>query len=132
MSESHIYNRVLNRAKSAIRDNDRLREVLIDVGEKLVKVGDETSESKSFVKLIKMLIRMVSSHISGSYRSFSPGTLLMAVFSLIYFITPLDLIPDFIPALGFTDDLAVTVMIMRRFTEDIDKYRDWEQSQLSQ
>ena len=132
MAESLLYNRVLNRAKSAIQDNDRLRELLIGVGEKLVNVGDGTGESQSFVKLIKMLIRMISSHISGAYRSFSPLTLLMTVFSLIYFITPLDLIPDFVPALGFTDDLAVTVMIMKRFTEDIDKYREWEQSHLSQ
>jgi uncharacterized membrane protein YkvA (DUF1232 family) len=123
---------VLDRAKSAVQDNDRLRELLIDVGEKLVKVGDGTGESKNFVKLLKMLIRMVSSHISGAYRSFSPMTLLMTAFCLIYFMTPLDLIPDFVPALGFTDDLAVTVMIMKRFTEDIDKYREWEQSHLSQ
>jgi uncharacterized membrane protein YkvA (DUF1232 family) len=132
MSESRIYNRVLNRAKSAVRDNGRLREVLIEVGEKLVKVGDKTGESESFVKLIKMLIRMLSNHISGAYRSFSPLTLVMTVFSLIYFITPLDLIPDFIPALGFTDDLAVIVMVMRRFTEDLDRYREWERSHLSQ
>jgi len=37
------------------------------------------------------------------------GTLLAA---LVYFITPADMIPDFIAGLGFTDDAAVLAMTM--------------------
>ncbi len=132
MEGSKVYERVLDRAKSVVQDNERLNSLLIGVGEKLTKVGDGTDESKSFVKLLKMLVRMVSAHIDGSYRSFSPITLILLAFALIYFITPIDLIPDFFPILGFTDDLAVTVMIGQRISEDIDKFRAWEQSDFSQ
>ena len=37
----------------------------------------------------------------------------MIVGALGYFILPVDLIPDFIPALGFTDDAAVLLYLVR-------------------
>jgi len=53
----------------------------------------------------------------------------MVVFGLVYFVMPVDMIPDLLPAMGFTDDLAVLLMIFKRFSTDIDRFRQWEQSQ---
>ncbi len=39
--------------------------------------------------------------------------------ALGYFILPVDLIPDFIPALGFTDDLAALMLAFKAITESI-------------
>ena len=132
MEDKRVYHRILNRAKVAVKDNDRLRGLLLNVGDKLSKVGDESEEGKGFLKLLKLLVRMVRAHLNGSYRSFSPVTLLMFVFALVYFITPIDLIPDFVPVLGFTDDVTVAFMIMKRFSSDIDKYREWEETGIVQ
>jgi len=126
MEERRVYHRILDRARGIVKDNDRLRGLLVGVGEKLAKVGDGSDESHGFVGQLKLLIRMVRAHISGAYRAFAPMTLVMFAFALIYFITPIDLIPDFVPALGFTDDIAVALMIMRRFSGDIDEYKQWE------
>ncbi len=127
MEDRRIYHRILDRAIGMVKDNDRLKNLLKNVGEKLSKMGDGSIESSSFVKQLKLLIRMVRAHINGAYRAFAPMTLIMFSFALIYFITPIDLIPDFIPALGFTDDIAVALMIMRRFSRDIEEYKQWEE-----
>jgi len=127
MGERRVYHRILDRARGIVKDNDRLRGLLVGVGEKLAKVGDGSDESRGFVGQLKLLVRMVRAHISGAYRAFAPMTLVMFAFALIYFITPIDLIPDFVPALGFTDDIAVALMIMRRFSGDIDEYKQWEE-----
>jgi len=132
MSDSKVFERIVERTKSLVHDNERLNGLLVGVGEKLTKVGDGSEESKSFVKLLKMLVRMVNAHLNGTYRSFSPMTLLYLAFALVYFVTPIDLIPDFFPILGFTDDLAVTVSIGQRISEDIASFKEWEQSELSQ
>ncbi len=115
-----------------VNDNDRLRNLVVNAGERLSKIGDDSEEGEGFLKHVKLLIRMIRAHINGTYCAFSPLTLVLFVFALLYFITPIDLIPDFIPALGFTDDLAVALMVFKRCSADIQKYRKWEEAELSQ
>jgi len=126
MEKRTIYHRILDRAKSMIKDNDRLKNLITNVGKKLSTVGDGSQTSRGFAAQLKLLVRMIRAHISGAYRAFAPMTLVMFAFALIYFITPIDLIPDFVPALGFTDDIAVALMIMRQFSSDIEEYKQWE------
>ena len=127
MEDRRIYHRILDRAKGMVKDNDRLKNLLLNVGKKLSNIGNGSDESRGFVGQLKLLIRMIRAHINGAYRAFAPMTLIMFAFALIYFITPIDLIPDFVPALGFTDDIAVALMIMRRFSGDIEEYKQWEE-----
>ena len=127
MEDRRLYHRILDRAKGIVKNNDRLKSLLISVAEKLSKIGDKSDESRGFVAQLKLLIRMIRAHLNGAYRAFAPMTLIMFAFALVYFITPIDLIPDFVPVLGFTDDIAVALMIMRRFSEDIAEYRQWEE-----
>ena len=50
------------------------------------------------------------------------------VAGLIYFIYPVDLIPDFIPVSGLIDDVAFIAWIYDYIKEDIDKFLEWEKS----
>ena len=43
----------------------------------------------------------------GEYRAISPQALVAVVAGLLYFLSPIDAIPDWLPGLGFVDDLAV-------------------------
>jgi len=45
---------------------------------------------------------------------------------LLYFIMPMDLIPDFIPVVGYLDDLAVLTTIMTTLKDEIEVYRAWK------
>ena len=47
---------------------------------------------------------------------------------LLYFILPADLILDFIPLVGYLDDLAVLTTIMASLKGEIDKYRSWKET----
>ena len=132
MSKREIYHRILDRAKAMVEDNERLRTLLIKVGDKLSGFANGTKENEGLVLQLRLFIRMIRAHINGVYQSFEPMTLLMFAFALVYFITPIDLIPDFVPALGFTDDIAVVIMIIRRFSTAIRRYRKWEESELVQ
>ena len=57
----------------------------------------------------------------------------MAVLAaLVYFLMPLDSIPDFIWAVGFVDDIAVIANVFRLFRNDIQAFREWEAGQQSE
>ena len=56
------------------------------------------------------------------------SAILMIAAALIYFVTPLDLIPDFIPVTGLVDDFSLIMIIFNRFKEDIVAFQAWEKS----
>ena len=48
------------------------------------------------------------------------------VVAIIYFVVPIDLMPDWIPLAGFVDDAAVLVFVIAQIKSDLDKYLKWE------
>lgn len=65
----------------------------------------------------------------GEYRAISRPALVAAVAGLLYFLSPLDAIPDWIPGLGFVDDLAVLGWVMRKWSGELQAFRAWKDSQ---
>ena len=49
---------------------------------------------------------------------------------IIYFVNPLDLVPDIIPLSGLTDDFAVLVWVYNTVSNEIEKFLVWEKSQV--
>lgn len=72
------------------------------------------------------LVRMVRETVRGGYRRLPKRTLVAMVAGLVYFVSPLDLIPDVLPLLGFVDDAAVLFWVVRQVRRDIDEFRAWE------
>lgn len=126
------YDNILEKARDKVRDNAELRGMLLASAEKLIKVSDGSEQSMALIERIKLLIRMLLAHIQGAYTSFSPITLLLLTFGVLYFLVPADVLPDVLPALGLTDDLAIVVLISKRISGDLDRFRNWEaQKELS-
>ena len=114
-----------NRAEKAAQSKAKLQSILNSTSEKLQKFSDypQVQELKSHIDVI---IRMVRAHINGSYKGLSNRSLALLTLGLIYFITPVDLIPDFIPVIGYVDDLSVLVAVSKSLQEDIQKFMAWE------
>ncbi len=53
----------------------------------------------------------------------------VCVFALLYFITPLDVIPDIMPVVGFLDDAGIIAAAVALYSSDLDPYKkmaaDW-------
>jgi len=56
-----------------------------------------------------------------------PASVAMIGGGLLYFILPADLIPDFIPVIGYLDDLAVLTTIMNSLQKEICDYHIWKE-----
>ena len=46
--------------------------------------------------------------------------------ALAYVVLPLDLIPDFIPGIGFIDDLFVVGFVMKNLSEEIQRFKHYK------
>lgn len=65
----------------------------------------------------------------GEYRAISGKALLSVVAGLAYFLSPLDLIPDFLLGVGLLDDVAVLAWIMRTWRSELDAFVAWRNAQ---
>jgi uncharacterized membrane protein YkvA (DUF1232 family) len=43
---------------------------------------------------------------------------------LLYLVSPIDLIPDFLPG-GYIDDAMVLAIVIKQVSSDLDKYKEW-------
>ncbi|MFO7744083.1 MAG: YkvA family protein [Psychroflexus sp.] len=58
-------------------------------------------------------------------------TLAAMIFTILYIINPLDLIPDFIPFVGYLDDLTVFGFVLKLIKKDLTSYEEWKIEQES-
>ena len=104
----------------------RLPAVLIAVTRKRASRGGLV---KSLRDDLSVLQALCVAWWRGEYRAVSKQALVAAVAGLLYFLSPLDAIPDWIPGLGFLDDLAVLTWVMRKWSGELDAFRAWRASQ---
>ena len=81
---------------------------------------------KSALKNVRVLYALFKDTVNRKYK-LPPASVAMIGGGLLYFILPADLIPDFIPVIGYLDDLAVLTTIMNSLQKEISDYRIWKE-----
>ena len=77
---------------------------------------------------IECMICLVDSYIKKEYKEIPLSSIISIVAALGYLLSPIDLIPDFIPGVGYLDDVAVLLFILNLgIDKDLDKYRNWNE-----
>ncbi len=73
----------------------------------------------------RLLTALVRDYARGDYRQVPYWSLAGIVFALLYVLNPLDLIPDFLPVVGFLDDAVVVSYALRLIGQDLRTYERW-------
>ena len=110
---------------------------MLDDPEALRRVADESyssgaSRSGPFAAVMddfRTLVRLVVAYARGNYRDIPPDSLALIVAGLVYVVSPLDLIPDAIPVVGFVDDAVVIGWVIKAVRQELDGFRAWELGQ---
>lgn len=77
---------------------------------------------------LPLLARLLKAWKDGSYRGLSVRTLASCATALLYILSPVDMIPDFIPGIGVIDDAAVLMFLLHSLAEDLAAFRVWERN----
>jgi uncharacterized membrane protein YkvA (DUF1232 family) len=91
----------LGKARLYTFNPQKMKVLLFQLGLYLTKNG--LSSAKETLSLIRDYLCDVS---TGKYKDYELKKLTIIVGAIIYVVTPVDLLPDFIPA-GFVDDLSI-------------------------
>jgi len=52
------------------------------------------------------------------------STWLLIAGAVAYAVMPMDVIPDFIPGMGFVDDTFVISSVMKKISDEVERYRE--------
>lgn len=124
LSEEEVqarFDKSKEKAKKLLEDEDKMDRFLERLEKKLKHipvVGGILSE-------IPTLISLVKAFIQKKYLEIPIGSVIAIVGALIYFLSPVDLIPDLLPAIGLADDAAVLTLAFKLVHDDVVEFKSW-------
>ncbi len=77
---------------------------------------------------LKLLIPLVWAYLQGSYRDVSARSIVIFIVTLAYIVSPIDLLPDYVPGLGQIDDAVLLGAALYLLEKDLLKYREWKET----
>lgn len=102
----------------------------------LTKVMNDskTAESKAknlgeHLETFKLVWSLLKDYRSGVYKNVPWKFIAALGFAVAYLVSPVDVIPDFIPFVGFVDDIAVFGLVVNSFATELNAYKDWKTQQ---
>lgn len=74
----------------------------------------------------QLLFGVFKDWINGSYKEMPTRSLLMIILGIVYFVSPIDGIFDYIPFAGLVDDAAVAGFVISQVGSDLERYKIWK------
>lgn len=121
----HAFQRFLPRALEVLADRSRALRTARLAYQRLQK---EEAGMQKVAADLRIMIRLVQAAIRGQYR-LPRKSLLYAMGAILYFLSPLDLVPDFLIGIGYVDDVAVVFGVLGALRDDLSRFQTWEKQQ---
>ncbi len=75
---------------------------------------------------VQDIISMLDDYYHGRYKKIPTAALLGSLGIIAYLVSPLDLIPDNVPILGFIDDVfIINTVVTLCVDKELERYRQW-------
>ena len=111
-------------AKSYVNDPPRLRSLFEEASKQAASLPKDSFQGTW--PYLQTMLRLIRAYYRGDYRLVSETTLVVIIAAIIYVVSPLDVIPDAIPAIGFLDDATILTLALQRTRQDLDDFMTWE------
>lgn len=127
--KNRFFDIAIGQASRLAGKKGRILLLLTKLGTKMSKVNWSPVQRQLIKEKFFILGRLAKAYATGRYRSVPWKAILILLAAVIYFINPIDLIPDLIPIAGLSDDFAVLLWVYNAIGEEVDKFLEWEAGQ---
>jgi uncharacterized membrane protein YkvA (DUF1232 family) len=118
------FRKAKEKTNNILQNKERLNHLISAAGK---KAQHQKSKLKSVWKDFQTLFNLLKAWRSGNYTDVPWKTILYSATAILYFLNPLDVIPDFIPLTGLIDDLSIITFVLRSLKDDLNKFKEWEE-----
>jgi|SRR5690554_666287 len=117
------FQKAKKKAVKILADQEKLKKL---INEGKAKASEKQEELKGVWKDFQTLLRLIKAWWAKEYTSVPWNTIIYATTAVLYFVIPFDLIPDFIPVVGFLDDITIITFVINSLQKDIVAFTKWE------
>jgi uncharacterized membrane protein YkvA (DUF1232 family) len=82
---------------------------------------------RKFLDDVKLYFQMLGDVFTGKYKKVPAGTVAAIVGTLLYVLSPVDLLPDFLPG-GFVDDAGIIGLCLTFTKYDVEQYKKFKEN----
>lgn len=119
-----------DKAKEIIENYDKWEKFQKEF-EKFLLKAKKTPILGSILNDVVCMVEIIEAYIAKEYTDIPFPTIISIVSAVLYVISPIDIIPDFIPVVGYMDDVAVVMLVLRLgVAKDIKKFRKWKNKRI--
>ena len=97
----------------------------IDKTERLLQRLEKKLKPIPFIGRIPVIISLVRYYFKREYDDIPIGMIIAIIGAMIYFIVPIDFIPEGLLFFGLVDDAAVLAGCMKLIESDVKEYQEW-------
>src|SRR5437762_6734179 len=128
ITQSAAFRRAAIDATAVARDPQRLHKLVEDAVGK-ISIIPRGPFAETWPYLMGM-IRLIRDFQRAEYRDISEQNLQIIVAAILYFVSPFDVIPDWVPVLGHIDDAFVISLALKSLRADLDTFMAWESARV--
>ena len=92
------------------------------------KLGNHRGRLDELRDGLPVLLRLARAWARKEYGAIPWPSIVAIVAALLYFVSPVDVLPDVIPFFGFIDDAAVVAYVVKSLRADLNSFQLWEAS----
>ncbi len=126
MSKKLSFKNALSRAGRILADKKRGLRLVKDAQKILTNKATRSEKLRNVKNQLFAFIRLVKAYYKGEYRAVSIKSMVYTIAVLIYFVTPTDLVPDFIPLGGYLDDASLIIWLYQYLGAEMQQFLEWE------
>jgi uncharacterized membrane protein YkvA (DUF1232 family) len=115
-----------SRAEEYARDPNKVKELLNDAVKKTKNYEKNRGPLAEVWSYLTALFRLLKAYVSKDYHDIPWTSIVLVIVAIIYFVSPIDLIPDIIPGVGLVDDAAIIAFVVAQIKADLDNFLAWE------